>query len=238
MLWSFILLRANHQENSFPFNGNDITIKAGEFISSHDSLRIGLNKCLSIKQIRTALEYLKATGRVAVKTNNKFSIISVLNWDEYQAEGSQEGKPRAGQGQAKGKPRATNKNEENEKNEKNEKKEENTLTLFGKFLSMEGVQMEKLINDFTHPLVQQELPAADEWLQLTETPSARKYRKPNYNHYLFFKSWLSKSSLRNLFIRKDAVHPSGYSESFVKNCELIKRIEEEERLKNEQIRNG
>lgn len=129
LVFTYLLLRAAHAPKKFPFNGKDLDLQAGELISSHDSIRIGMAGSLSIKQIRVALNYLKETGRVAVKTTNKFSVITIVNWDLYQAEGRQEGEPRANEGQAKGKPRATNKNDKELKNEKNEKNI-NPLTPF------------------------------------------------------------------------------------------------------------
>lgn len=121
LVFTYLLLRAAHAPKKFPFNGKDLDLQAGELISSHDSIRIGMAGALSIKQIRTALKYLKETSRVAVRTTTKFSVITITNWDLYQTEGRQEGEPRANEGQAEGKPRATNKNDKNEKKGKNDK---------------------------------------------------------------------------------------------------------------------
>lgn len=121
MVFTYLLLRAAHAPKKFPFNGKDLDLQAGELISSHDSIRIGMAGALSIKQIRTALNYLKETSRVAVKSTTKFSVITITNWDLYQTEGRQEGEPRANEGQTEGKPRATNKNVKNEKKGKNDK---------------------------------------------------------------------------------------------------------------------
>jgi hypothetical protein len=47
---------------------------------------------LSVRQLRTALNHLKATSEVTIKTTNKFSIISITNWDEYQGDDKQSDK--------------------------------------------------------------------------------------------------------------------------------------------------
>lgn len=117
-VFMYLLLKANHCEKKFPWNGSDISVPAGSLISSHDSIRIGLKAKLTLKQIRTALEYLKETGRVAVQTNNRYSMISICKWEEYQAEGSPEGNLRADVGQTEGNLRATNKNDKELKNDK------------------------------------------------------------------------------------------------------------------------
>lgn len=113
ILFLHCLLRANHKDNKW----QGITIEKGSFITSYEKLSIETG--LTIKQIRTALDKLKMTGEVASKTTNQYSIISIKNWDKYQAEGKQEGKPRANKGQAEGKQRATNNNDKNEENEEN-----------------------------------------------------------------------------------------------------------------------
>lgn len=40
---------------------------------------------LSVQRIRTAIKKLKATGSVTVQTTPNFSIISITNWNKYQA---------------------------------------------------------------------------------------------------------------------------------------------------------
>jgi len=40
---------------------------------------------ISERGIRTALNHLKATSEIAIKTTNKYSIITVLKWEEYQS---------------------------------------------------------------------------------------------------------------------------------------------------------
>lgn len=71
-----------------------------------------------------------------------------------------------------------------------------SFTQYGKFLRMLPEQMDKLIGKYTQPLIQQEMEAADEWIEHSTKPSARQYRKPDHNHYLFFSSWLSSKSIR------------------------------------------
>jgi len=82
MVWSWCLLKANHEDTNFPFNGNDLEIKSGQFIT-------GRNKAIkelpiSAQNWKTAIAYLKSTNRIDIKPTNKFSIIIVLNWEEYQ----------------------------------------------------------------------------------------------------------------------------------------------------------
>lgn len=112
-----LLLTANHKETKWQGQ----VILPGQKITSYENLAAETN--LSVKQVRVALDKLKASGTVATKRTNRFTLISVVNWRKYQDEGfpdgTQDDKPMAIKGQTEGKQRATNKNEKNDKNEKN-----------------------------------------------------------------------------------------------------------------------
>lgn len=113
VLFLHCLLSANHEIKKW----RGIEIQKGQFITSLEHL--ALETGLTVKQIRTALNKLKMTGEVACKGTSQYSIITINNWDKFQAEGKQEDKQQTNEGQAEGKQRATNKNIKNEKNEKN-----------------------------------------------------------------------------------------------------------------------
>lgn len=57
---------------------------------------------MSIKNIRSSLNHLKATGEVAHEASPQYSMITVLNYDRYQKVANQT----ANEGQTKGKPAA------------------------------------------------------------------------------------------------------------------------------------
>ena len=73
-----ILLNANVYDHDF----ENITVKRGQWVTSQKRIAEQLN--LSLKNVRTALDHLKATGEVAVKTTSKYSIITVFNYNQYQ----------------------------------------------------------------------------------------------------------------------------------------------------------
>lgn len=41
---------------------------------------------MSEQEMRTSLEHLKSTNEITIKTTNRFSIITVCKWEEYQIE--------------------------------------------------------------------------------------------------------------------------------------------------------
>lgn len=73
-----LLLTANYKETKWQ---NEI-LKKGEVVTSVKSLSESLG--FSTQQVRTALNKLKLTNEISVRTTNKYSVITVLNWEFYQ----------------------------------------------------------------------------------------------------------------------------------------------------------
>lgn len=74
-----LLLIANHEERRWM----GIQIKRGQTVTSYDSLSSSLG--LSIRQIRTVLSKLEKTGEICKKTTNKYTLITICNFDFYQS---------------------------------------------------------------------------------------------------------------------------------------------------------
>ena len=122
-VWCWCLLKATHKREGIPFKGVDMEIKPGEFVTGRDKACLALN--LTPQKYRTALEYLKTTNRITIKTNNKFTVISVKNWESYQFEESsnqQTNQPITNQQPTNNQPITTYKKDKKEKNEKTDKK--------------------------------------------------------------------------------------------------------------------
>ena len=77
-LFFHLLMTANYEEKSW----HGITIGRGQIVTSVDNLskQIGL----SAQQIRTALCKLKSTQEITIKTTNKFTLITICNYEKYQ----------------------------------------------------------------------------------------------------------------------------------------------------------
>lgn len=95
-LFLHCLLKANWK----PGTWHGYKYERGQFITSLPSL--ARETGLSIKEVRTALNHLKATGEVADWHDNKIRIITVVSFDRFQTTGRQTGSPGADKGQAKG----------------------------------------------------------------------------------------------------------------------------------------
>jgi small-conductance mechanosensitive channel len=77
-LFIHILLTANYEDRKW--RGMDI--HSGELITSVQHLSEGSG--LSVQQVRTALKKLESTGEITVKSTNKFTLVTVLKYSDYQ----------------------------------------------------------------------------------------------------------------------------------------------------------
>lgn len=76
----YLLLHCNFEPHRF--RGYDVPIGSGVF----GLISLAENTGLSVRSVRTALTHLKSTNEVTIKTTSKFSIISIVKWDDYQQE--------------------------------------------------------------------------------------------------------------------------------------------------------
>lgn len=73
-----LLLTASWEECEY----RGYKIKPGQVVTGRKLLKKELK--LSEQEIRTALEHLKSTNEITIKSTNKFSIITIENWGKYQ----------------------------------------------------------------------------------------------------------------------------------------------------------
>lgn len=75
-----ILLKANYEPSEY--RGHKIGRGECVFGRKKWAKELGLSE----RQIRTALEHLKSTNEITIKSTNKFSVISVVKWEFWQIE--------------------------------------------------------------------------------------------------------------------------------------------------------
>lgn len=78
ILFLHLLLKANYKDNQW----QGITIKRGDVVIGLMSLSEELN--LSVQQIRTSLKKLKSSQKITSKSTNKFTVVTIVNYDKYQ----------------------------------------------------------------------------------------------------------------------------------------------------------
>lgn len=70
------------------FEWMGMELKAGQFITGRKKLAEELG--FSEQQIRTAISKLESTGEISVFSTNKYSIITVTNWENYQGDSNEQ----------------------------------------------------------------------------------------------------------------------------------------------------
>ena len=114
-LWITLLINANHAENEFLQNGSLVRVKRGQVLTGRKSLsaETGINE----SKIQRLLKTFEKCHMIEQLTNNRSRLISIINYDQYQASE-----------QPVNNQRTTNEQQmntnNNDKNKKNENKEE------------------------------------------------------------------------------------------------------------------
>jgi len=119
-VFMFLLLKANHKPNRW----QGVDIKRGQLITGRDKIASKLN--ISVQSVRTSLARLKTTGEITVESTNKNSLVTIVNYEEYQikpeAVTSKPTSNATNQQPTNNQQSTTNNNENNNKNEKKETK--------------------------------------------------------------------------------------------------------------------
>jgi hypothetical protein len=82
--WLWCLTKASHKEYDMIVGCQQVHLMPGEFIFGRKAASKELR--MSEQSIRTLLDFLKTTSNITIKVTNKFSIISIVNWNTYQVE--------------------------------------------------------------------------------------------------------------------------------------------------------
>lgn len=126
MIWCWCLFKASHRKTKFAFNGRDIELLPGDFITGRERAMAEI-PFLTPQKWKSAINYLKATNRITTKTTNRFTIITVVNWDTYQCDdlgnnqqnNQQNNQPVTNQQPTNNQPITTYKNDKNDNNDNN-----------------------------------------------------------------------------------------------------------------------
>lgn len=86
-LWVYILIKANHEEKEFIWNGSTQRTKKGEFITGRNALVKETG--IAATTIERILNLFEKDGQIGQQKNNKFRLITVKKWEEYQSSGHQ-----------------------------------------------------------------------------------------------------------------------------------------------------
>lgn len=120
-LWLLCLMKASHEGRRFLFNGNEVSLSSGQFVTGRDALAKEYNQGASSDQVivsRTLWRWIKKfekEGMLSISSTPKYSVISINKWEDYQSSDQHLSNDRPAPVQHL----STNKNDKNDKNDKN-----------------------------------------------------------------------------------------------------------------------
>lgn len=116
-VFMYCLLQASHKDHTHLVGTQVVNLKAGQMVFGRESW----SKRLKIKEstLYRYMKLLETLNIVEIKTNNKFSIVTVVNWGVYQDSNNQSEQQMDNKRTTDEQQMDTNKNVKNEKNEKN-----------------------------------------------------------------------------------------------------------------------
>ncbi|EHH1613844.1 MULTISPECIES: DnaD domain protein [Enterococcus] len=177
-LWSLCLMKASHKESRFIFNGQEIAVSSGQFVTGRAVIEKEFNEGVPRDQQivgRTLWRWLKKFENeqmLSISSTPKYSVITINNWDDYQVNDQQVSNNRPTSVQQP----STYKNEKNDKNEKNVVVVEEQQSVFQLYQSIFGMlnsvttqNLEYWCNDLSTELV-------SEALKISAKSNARNFK--------------------------------------------------------------
>jgi len=149
-IFLYLLLSANHESKKW----KGLTIERGQLVTGRKTL--AKETGMSEQNIRTCLVKLKSTGEITNKPTNKYTIITLCNYDTYQnliIDNNQQTNQLPNQQLTNNQPTTnqqltTNKNVKNKKNVKNDKNKIKNLTKGKKLFKNSGVTIQDIEDAF------------------------------------------------------------------------------------------
>jgi len=168
--WCWCLLKASHKEHTQIVGYQEIRLMPGQFVFGRKKAAVELG--MTERQIRTCVSALKIGQNIVLQATNRFSILSIVNWDSYQH-------PLKGKRPTKGP--ATDQQVTTNNNGNNGNKEKN---IYGEFVLLTDDEYRKLVSQFGEEGTKERIEA----LNIGIGSKGYKYK----SHYHTILSWERK----------------------------------------------
>ena len=134
-LWLYCLLKASYKPCEVLIGLQKITLEAGQFVFGRKVASVDLDQ--TENSIYRHLKMLESLKNIEVKSNNKFSIVTICNWETYQSQEIEN------QQQIDNKSTTNRQQIDTYKNDKNDKNEKKVIPLWRSEYSVYVSEAEK-----------------------------------------------------------------------------------------------
>ncbi|UIK39220.1 DnaD domain protein [Staphylococcus epidermidis] len=198
--WIDILMMANHTDNKIMHDGDLITVKRGQRITSLRQL--GERWSWSITKVDKYLKILESDGMLDVKKDTKKTVLTVVNYDDYQDEDLK--KRRRNDSEKTEKKHRSNtektqkKTNNNDNKENNENNDDNDVVVGDDFASIYNLYQEN-IEQVPSPITTEKLTQdIDHYGKELVAYAIKKAALNNSHNYKFIDYLLKDWRKRNL----------------------------------------
>jgi len=181
--WTWCLMKASYKIHKQIIGFQEIELMPGQFIFGRKKASIELS--MSERSIRTCLNFLINSKNLTIKTTNKFSIITICNWNSYQdIKSITDQQPTNNRPTTDQQLTTNNKGNKGNKGNKEKKVNKEKKRLFGTSVFLTDEEYQKLETKFGKLIT-------DDWIERMNLYAGQKPEKfKEYaSHYMTILNW-------------------------------------------------
>ncbi|WP_064468254.1 hypothetical protein [Lederbergia galactosidilytica] len=204
-IFVYCLMKATHTEYQQIVGKQKVDLKPGQFVFGRRKAALELD--MKESTVRDYIKTLKDDNVITITPTNKFSVITIVNWEFYQSKEDDDRQQNDSRMTAKGQQNDTYKNGKNGENEKNK---DNTLRSKLKFETHHMKLAELLFKKIKENNPSAQEPNLESWANTFRLMMERDKRTGkdiqdliiwSQSHHFWYKNILSADKLRKQFDR-------------------------------------
>lgn len=207
-IWSYLLLNATHTEQEKMFNGQKITLKKGQLITSRKSVSEQFN--ISESKCERVFKLFKNEQMIEQQTCSKNRLITIVKWNDYQSSEQQN------EQQVNNKWTTTEQQVDTNNKDKKEKKDKNdNKKSYGTFKNVKLTELEfnKLSLDYPKLNMSDLIQFFDNYIE------EKGYKSKSHN--LAIRRWVVDA------FTKSNIRPNNQSKTGSRALDMLNELENE-----------
>jgi len=207
-IWSYLLLNATHTEQEKMFNGQKITLKKGQLITSRKSVSEQFN--ISESKCERVFKLFKNEQMIEQQTCSKNRLITIVKWNDYQSSEQQNEQQLNNKWTTTEQQVDTNNKDKKEKKDKNDNKKS-----YGTFKNVKLTELEfnKLSLDYPKLNMSDLIQFFDNYIE------EKGYKSKSHN--LAIRRWVVDA------FTKSNVRPNNQSKTGSRALDMLNELENE-----------